>query len=111
MHIFSIGECMVELSSSKDGKYNLDFAGDTANTAVYLSRLGAKTSYITSVGKDSLSKKMIEYYDNYKNYKLVISEINVNVKNKLIINECKGIKSLHKLIFYKYKELYMIYKK
>jgi len=61
MHIVSIGECMVELSSLKHGKYNLGFAGDTANTAIYLSRLGAKTSYITALGKDNLSKKMIDY--------------------------------------------------
>ena len=80
MHIFSIGECMVELSSSKYGKYNLGFAGDTANTAIYLSRLGATTSYITSVGKDNLSKKMI----NYLNKEKILT-------NNILINSSKTI--------------------
>ena len=91
MHIFSIGECMVELSSSKDGKYNLDFAGDTANTAVYLSRLGATTSYITSVGKDNLSKKMIKYLNKEK---ILTNNILINAAKTiglyLIENDKKG---------------------
>ena len=46
MRIFSIGECMAEISSRKDGTYDLNFAGDTANTSIYLSRLGFKTTYL-----------------------------------------------------------------
>ena len=80
MHIFSIGECMIELSSSRYGKYNLGFAGDTANTAIYLSRLGATTSYITSVGKDNLSKKMIDYLNKEK-----------ILTNNILINSSKTI--------------------
>ena len=75
MNIFSIGECMIELSLSKNGQYNLSFAGDTANTAIYLSRLGAKTSYITAIGKDNLSKKMIKYL---KNEKIMTKNILIN---------------------------------
>ena len=66
MNIFSIGECMAELSYCKDSNYNFSFAGDTANTAIYLSRLGAKTSYVTAVGKDNLSNKMLNYLKNEK---------------------------------------------
>ena len=61
MRICSIGECMIELSSIKKDKYSLGYAGDTANTAIYLSRLGARSSYITSVGNDKLSKSMINF--------------------------------------------------
>jgi len=58
MRICSIGECMVELNSFNNKEYNISFAGDTANTAVYLSRLGAKTYYLTSIGTDNLSLRM-----------------------------------------------------
>ena len=61
MHICSIGECMIELSNVKDNFFKQSFAGDTANTAIYLSRLGAKSSYISSVGKDDLSIKMLNF--------------------------------------------------
>ena len=43
---------MIELSNMNDNFFRQSFAGDTANTAIYLSRLGAKSSYISSVGKD-----------------------------------------------------------
>lgn len=91
MKIFSIGECMAELSCIKDDKYKLSFAGDTANTAIYLSRLGAKTSYITSVGNDNLSNKMIKYL---KNEKVLTNNILINEKKTLglylIQNDLKG---------------------
>ena len=91
MHIFSIGECMIELSSSKHGNFNLGFAGDTANTAIYLSRLGVKTSYITSVGEDNLSKKMINYL---KKEKILTNNILINSSKTiglyLIENDNKG---------------------
>ena len=57
MHICSIGECMIELSNVKDNFFKQSFAGDTANTAIYLSRLGAHSAYITSIGNDIFSKK------------------------------------------------------
>ena len=66
MRICSIGECMIELSSTNNGKYTLGYAGDSANTAIYLSRLGAHSSYITSVGNDKFSKSMINFFDKEK---------------------------------------------
>ena len=66
MRICSIGECMVELNSPNHYNYNLTFAGDTGNTAVYLSRLGAKTYYLTSIGKDKLSNRMEEFLQKEK---------------------------------------------
>ena len=80
MRILSIGECMVEISSAKDDNYKLHFAGDTANTCIYLSRFGAKTSYLTSVGNDSISKKLINFL---KKENISTNMININ-NNKSI---------------------------
>ena len=64
MRICSVGECMIEISHIIKNKYKFGYAGDTANTAIYLSRLGAHSAYITSVGNDKLSKKMISFLNN-----------------------------------------------
>ena len=39
MRVCSIGECMIEISHDIKQKYSFGYAGDTANTAIYLSRL------------------------------------------------------------------------
>jgi 2-dehydro-3-deoxygluconokinase len=57
--VASIGECMVELRQVPGGLFSRGFGGDTLNTAVYLSRLGTATDYITALGDDSLSEAMI----------------------------------------------------
>src|SRR4051812_23965199 len=44
-----IGECMVEVSLERGGQAVVGYAGDTFNTAVYLSRLGVGTAYGTAV--------------------------------------------------------------
>jgi 2-dehydro-3-deoxygluconokinase len=54
-----IGECMIELRQAPSGLFSRGFGGDTLNTAVYLSRLGIATDYITALGDDSLSDEMI----------------------------------------------------
>lgn len=56
-----IGECMIELAGLDftSGTARIGFAGDTANTATYLARLGVPTAYVTNVGRDSLSDAMI----------------------------------------------------
>jgi 2-dehydro-3-deoxygluconokinase len=60
-----IGECMVELSASRQypGHYERRYGGDTLNTAVYLARLlagrGIAVSYVTRLGDDALSRWMI----------------------------------------------------
>jgi len=91
MHICSIGECMIELSNVKDNLFKQSFAGDTANTAIYLSRLGAKSSYFSSVGKDDLSIKML----NFLKQENVLTNNIFHNKNKtlglyLIENNKKG---------------------
>jgi 2-dehydro-3-deoxygluconokinase len=55
----SIGECMIELSPRDGGLYALGFGGDTLNTAVYMARLGMAVDYLTAMGDDPYSDRMI----------------------------------------------------
>ena len=61
----SIGECMAELQATDDGLYRLGFAGDTFNTAWYMRALTRPSKvavdYVTAVGADSLSSKMLTF--------------------------------------------------
>ncbi len=63
--IVSIGECMGELSETgTPGTLNMGFAGDTLNTAYYLRRsLGPdwQVDYVTAVGTDGLSQRMLDF--------------------------------------------------
>jgi 2-dehydro-3-deoxygluconokinase len=54
-----IGECMLELSGLDSQAMTLSYGGDTLNTAVYLSRLGVETAYVTALGDDPYSDWMI----------------------------------------------------
>lgn len=64
VHILAIGEVMVELAPAgeSNGKklLALGYAGDTYNTAVYLSRLGVRTAYFTRLGDDPYSVEMLD---------------------------------------------------
>jgi 2-dehydro-3-deoxygluconokinase len=64
--IAAIGEVMIELApytasaeSQRELKV-LSFAGDTFNTAVYMARLGAATEYVTILGDDAYSDKILD---------------------------------------------------
>ena len=67
--MFSIaffGECMVEVSGTLPCPLQLGFAGDTFNTAAYLSRLlknKGKIEYLTGLGSDLLSDKMRGFFE------------------------------------------------
>lgn len=67
MRIACLGECMIELSDliAKDGRARLGVAGDTLNTAVYLTRIlppeVAVVSYLTALGPDQLSERMLSF--------------------------------------------------
>jgi 2-dehydro-3-deoxygluconokinase len=52
MKVVSIGECMVEMALVPDSSAQIRFAGDTFNTAAYMSRLGLAADYVTALGKD-----------------------------------------------------------
>lgn len=55
----SIGECMIELSPRPGDLFALGFGGDTLNTAVYMARLGIKVDYLTALGDDAFSDRML----------------------------------------------------
>ncbi|MEX2615292.1 MAG: sugar kinase [Alphaproteobacteria bacterium] len=57
-----IGECMLELSGADNRAMTLSYGGDTLNTAVYLSRLGIETDYVTALGDDPYSDWMIDQW-------------------------------------------------
>ncbi len=57
MRMIVIGECMLELTRDAD-RWRLGYAGDTFNTALYLSRLGVPTAYMTALGADTFSQDM-----------------------------------------------------
>ncbi len=61
--IISVGECMIELARlavSSGDAFTLDVGGDTFNTAIYLARLGEQISYMTAVGDDPYSARIVE---------------------------------------------------
>lgn len=61
MKVACIGECMIELGQIDLplGQARVGFAGDSANTAIYLSRLGVEVSYLSVVGQDAFSTAML----------------------------------------------------
>ncbi len=62
--IACIGESMIEISQLdlETGQAHVGFAGDTLNTATYLARLGSPTSFITNLGQDAFSGRMLHSF-------------------------------------------------
>lgn len=63
-NFLAIGECMVEMAPTADGTYAMGFAGDTLNTAWYLRKLlpaDWQVSYMTAVGQDQVSARMLAF--------------------------------------------------
>ena len=60
IRVVAFGECMVELSRSVLGgtSWQLGFAGDSYNVAVYMQRLGCRVDYMTALGRDPFSRDM-----------------------------------------------------
>lgn len=66
LHRFvSIGECMVEMApAGPEGQFRLGYAGDTLNTAWYARRLLPpewRVEYLTAVGADPISDRMVDF--------------------------------------------------
>lgn len=64
--IACIGECMVEFRGEMFGQLMQSWGGDTINTAVYLRRLlpeSFRVSYVTAVGQDVLSDKLVSFWN------------------------------------------------
>jgi 2-dehydro-3-deoxygluconokinase len=63
IRIASIGECMTEFTRADARTFQLSFAGDCYNTAVYLQRLGAAhvaVDFLTATGDDWLSDMLLD---------------------------------------------------
>lgn len=64
MRVVCIGECMVELAPAEGDLFAMGFAGDTFNTAWYLRRLlsaDVQVDYLSAVGEDAVSNRMLEF--------------------------------------------------
>lgn len=64
--LLTIGECMVEMAPDGAGKYDMNFAGDTLNTAWYARRclagdLDYHVGYMTCAGADAVSDRMVTF--------------------------------------------------
>ncbi len=65
--IACIGECMLEIAPAGSGLFKQSFAGDTFNSAVYLARHFSDelaVSYITGLGQDAYSHKMMAAFED-----------------------------------------------
>ena len=68
-HCMLLGECMLEFSPSTDDcTYHLNYAGDSFNVAWYMSQYRdhhhIHTSYITALGDDQLSDKLLDHWNS-----------------------------------------------
>lgn len=61
-----VGECMIELKETIDGRLTRGFGGDTFNTAAYMARLGRDhglaVDYVSAVGDDRFSAEMVDFW-------------------------------------------------
>jgi len=57
--VVAVGEVMIELARTTDGRYRFGFGGDTFNTAVYLARAGVDVDYATALGDDPYSSGLL----------------------------------------------------
>ncbi|MDR3325697.1 MAG: sugar kinase [Rhodospirillaceae bacterium] len=63
--IVSIGECMIEMADRGDNIMTMAYAGDTLNSAVYLSRINGPNliiDYVTALGDDPYSDAMMSFW-------------------------------------------------
>ncbi len=82
----SVGECMAELQLAKDGLYSLAFGGDTLNTSWYVRALTTpqthEVEYVTAVGSDPLSGRLLDFLKNHTigtNFISTITDRNVGL--------------------------------
>lgn len=67
--IACIGEVMIEIIARQNGQAKIGVAGDTYNTAVYLSQISnadhLEVSYITALGTDTFSTRILSEINRY----------------------------------------------
>jgi len=54
----TVGEAVIELARGNDGRFALGCAGDTFNTAIYLTRAGLDVAFATALGDDAYSERI-----------------------------------------------------
>jgi 2-dehydro-3-deoxygluconokinase len=62
LDILSLGEPMVELNQGDGAHFRQGFGGDTSNVAIAAARQGAKTGYLSAVGRDAFGDALIELW-------------------------------------------------
>jgi 2-dehydro-3-deoxygluconokinase len=60
LRVVSVGEVMIELVRSADGRFVLGYAGDTFHAAIYLARSGANVAFATALGNDRYSDEAVK---------------------------------------------------
>ncbi|MAI37026.1 sugar kinase [Alteromonas sp.] len=96
MKLAIIGECMIELSNSEGELYQLNYGGDTLNTAIYLSRCGGEVEYVTALSDDVFSNKMLENWQSEGVGVKHVKQIANSVPGLYLIeNEANGERHFH----------------
>jgi 2-dehydro-3-deoxygluconokinase len=62
--ILGIGEALIEFAEVQPSIYKQSFAGDVINTLFYSSRLGLRTSFFSSFGKDIYTNDLLKFFEN-----------------------------------------------
>ena len=78
INLCSIGECMIEISNTKNNHFIQSFAGDTLNFSAYLDKKKIKVDYLTSIGKSKINKNQ---FDLFKLKKISPKLVNIH-RNK-----------------------------
>lgn len=69
----AVGECMLEMSAA-DHDWTLSCGGDTFNTAVHVARWGWSSRFLTALGSDPFSRRMLQQWvDEGLNTSLVLT--------------------------------------
>ena len=100
IRVACLGECMVELITTRPGEYRQTFGGDTLNTAAYVSRLahdqGVTVQYITALGTDDFSDSMLAFFERHKVGTAHVRRINGPRPGLYIIEvDARGERSFH----------------
>jgi len=63
LDIIAIGEPLYELNRQRDGHFLRGFGGDTSNVAIAAARLGARTAYVSRLGRDMYGEALLELWE------------------------------------------------
>jgi 2-dehydro-3-deoxygluconokinase len=63
LDIVAIGEPLYELNRQRDGHFLRGFGGDTSNVAIAAARLGARTAYVSRIGRDMYGDALLELWE------------------------------------------------